>query len=186
MAANNSYSSTNSSNEDMSLHLGGLFISDNSSNIRSNSRRKSRNMLKNDFTQTWHLGSQFSSQSSNSSRVLNTSQRSSGSRGNSYDNLHQKLLKRNHHLQKEPRSFGPKTFAKTCHPILLVNSSDSDNSPNSSTDHDLNLEQGFQPILYHSSPSNSMQELPPLHFSGSSNESLENRPPSLNYYGNSM
>ena len=184
MAANNSYSSTNSSNEDMSLHLGGLFISDNSSNIRSNSRRKRRNMLKNnqhDFTQTWHLGPQFSSQSSNSSRALNTSQRSSGSRGNSYDNLHQKLLKRNHHLQNEPRSFGPKTFAKTCHPILLVSSSDSDNSPNSSTDHDLNLEQGIQPILYHSSPSNSMQELPPLHFSSSSNESLDRTPSYYDY-----
>ena len=179
----------------MSLHLGDLFILDNSSNIRSNRRnsseRLSRNMLKNnhrlqnepsDFTQTWHLGPQFSSQSSNSSRVLNTSQRSSGSRGNSYDNLHQKLLKRNHHLQNEPRSFGPKTFAKTCHPILLVSSSDSDNSPNSSTDHNLNLEQGFQPILYHSSPSNSMTELPALHFSSSSNESLDRTSPSLNYY----
>ena len=134
-----------------------------------------------DFTQTWHLGPQFSSQSSNSSRALNTSQRSSGSRGNSYESLHQRLFKRNHHIQNEPRSLGPKTFAKTCHPITLVSSSDSDNSPNSSTDHDLNLEQGIQPILYHSSPSNSMQELPPLHFHSSSSESFDRTPSYYDY-----
>ena len=189
MASNNSFSSSNSSNEDMSLHLGRLYISDNFSNIRlSNSRIKSRKTEAFDFTQTWHVGIQFSSQSANSSsRSLINSQRSSGSRVNSQDKLHQRILQRNHNLQNASTGLGPNSFAQTCHPILLVNSSDdSDNSPNSSRDRDLNLEQAIQPHLYHSSPSNSVQELPPLHFSGSSNESLENRPPSLNYYGNSM
>ena len=171
MAANNSYSSTNSSNEDMSLHLGRLYISDNFSNIRSsNSRRKSRKTESFDFTQTWHSGLQFSSQSSNSSsRSVINSQRSSGSRVNSQYKLHQRILQRNHNLQNETRGFASNNFAQTCQPILLVNSSDSDNSPNSSRHHDLNLEQAIQPHLYHSSPNNSMQDMPTLHFSGSSN-----------------
>lgn len=188
MASYSSFSSSNSSNEDMSLHLGRLYISDNFSNIRSsNSRRKNRNTESFDFTQTWHSGLQLSSESSNSSsRSLINSQRYSGSRVNSQDKLQKRLLQRNHNLQNETRGFAPNSFAQTCQPILLVNSSDSDNSPNSSRDHDLNLEQAIQPHLYHSSPNNSMQDMPPLHFSGSSNESLENKPPSLNYYGNSM
>ena len=144
--------------------------------------------LKHLILQTWHLGVQFSLQSANSSSSsLINSQRSSGSRVNSQDKLHQRILQRNNSLQNSSTGLGPNSFAQTCNPILLVNSSDdSDNSPNLSRDHNLNLEQAIQPHLYHSSPSNSMQELPPLHFSGSSNESLENRPPSLNYYGNIM
>ena len=188
MASYSSFSSSNSSNEDMSLHLGRLYISDNFSNIRSsNSRRKNRNTESFDFTQTWHSGLQLSSESSNSSsRSLINSQRYSGSRVNSQEKLQKRLLQRNHNLQNETRGFAPNSFAQTYQPILLVNSSDSENSPNSSRDHDLNLEQAIQPHLYHSSPNNSMQDMPPLHFSGSSNESLENKPPSLNYYGNSM
>ena len=188
---------TNSSNEhgNISWQLGDLLLSDNSSNISSNSRRNSserlsRKILKqnhqlqnepSDFAQTWHPGQQFpsSSQSSNSSRDLNSSKKSSGSRGNSYENLHRQLLKKNHHVQNEPRSFGT-NFAKTCHSIQIVSSSDSDNSSNSSRD--LNIEQAFHP--QNSSPSNLMADLPALDFSSSSfNESLD-RTPSLNCHHN--
>ena len=108
---------TNSSN-DVSWQLGDLLLSDNSSNISSNSRRNSsenlhrkileqNHQLQNEpssLAQTWHSGQHFpsSSQSSISSRDLNSSKNSSGSRGNSNENLHRQLLKRNHHLQNEP------------------------------------------------------------------------------------
>ena len=186
MASYMSLSSSNSSNEDMSMHLNRLYTSGNSSNIRTaNSRRKNRKTEDFDFSQTWSFELPLESTNSSSRSLLN-SQRFSGSKVNSQDKLQKRLLQRNHNLQNETRGFAPNSFAQTCQPILLVNSSDSDNSPNSSRDHDLNLEQAIQPHHYHSSPNNSMQDMPPLHFSGSSNESLENKPPSLNYYGNSM
>ena len=196
---------TNSSNDvsppgNISWQLGDLLLSDNSSNISSNSRRNSsenlhrkileqNHQLQNEpssLAQTWHSGQLFpsSSQSSISSRDLNSSKNSSGSRGNSNENLHWQLLKRNHHLQNEPRSFGT-NLGKTWHSIQIVSSSDSDNSQNwSNSSRDLNIEQAFQPIILHSSPSNSMADIPPVYFSSSSsNESLD-RAPSLNYYYN--
>ena len=224
---------TNSSNDvsppgNISWQLGDLLLSDNSSNISSNSRRNSsenlhrkileqNHQLQNEpssLAQTWHSGLfPSSSQSSISSRDLNSSKNSSGSRGNSNENLHRQLLKRNHHFQNEPRSFGT-NLGKTWHSIQIVSSSDSDISPNSSnSSRDLNIEQAFnpimaanninsnkmrkssritnssneqafQPIILHSSPSNSMAVIPPVYFSSSSsNESLD-RAPSLNYYYN--
>ena len=183
MASYISLSSSNSSNEDISMHLRRLYMSDNSTNIRSaNSRRKNRKTEDFDYTQTWHsnLDSALESANSSSTSLLN-SQRFSGSKfHHSQDKLQKQLLKRNHNLQQ--------SFTQTCQPMLgspmvVVSSSDSENSPNSS---DLYLE---QPHYFTSSPNNSIsiQDMPALHFSGSSNESLENRPPSLNYdYGNSM
>ena len=196
---------TNSSNDvsppgNISWQLGDLLLSDNSSNISSNSRRNSsenlhrkileqNHQLQNEpssLAQTLHSGHLFSSssQSSISSRDLNSSKNSSGSRGNSNENLHRQLLKRNHHFQNETQSFGT-NLGKTWHSIQIVSSSDSDNSPNSSnSSRDLNIEQAFQPIILHSSPSNSMADIPPVYFSSSSsNESLD-RAPSLNYYYN--
>ena len=116
----------------ISWQLGDLLLSDNSSNISSNSRRNSsenlhrkileqNHQLQNEpssLAQTWHSGQHFpsSSQSSISSRDLNSSKNSSGSRGNGNENLHRQLLKRNHHLQNEPRSFGT-NLGKTWHSI---------------------------------------------------------------------
>ena len=126
MAANNIYSNkmrknfknssspriTNSFNEhgNISWQLGDLLLSDNSSNISSNSRRNSseklhrkileqNHQLQNEpssLAQTWHPGQLFpsSSQSSNSSRDLNSSKNSSSSRGNSYENLHRRVMKK--------------------------------------------------------------------------------------------
>ena len=184
---------TNFSNDvsplgNISWQLGDLLLSNNSSNISSNSTRNSsenihRKILEQNhqfqnepsgLAQTWQPSQLFpsSSQSSNYSRDLYSSKNSSGSRGNSNENLHRQLLKRNHHLQNEPQSFGTnlgKNWQQ--HSIQIVSSSDSDNSPNSSRD--LNIEQAFQPIILHSSPSNSMADIPALDFSSSSNESLD-------------
>ena len=78
--------------------------------------------------------------------------------------------------------------------MQLVSSSEYDISPNSSnSSRELNIEQAINPFMaaynlnsnkMHSSPSNSMADIPPVYFSSSSsNESLD-RAPSLNYYYN--
>ena len=183
MASYISLSSSNSSYEDMSMHLSRLYISGNSTNIRTaNSRRKNRKTEDFDFSQTWHSNLQLSLESSNSSsRSLLNSQRFSGSKVNhSQDKLQKRLLQRNHNLQQN--GVGPNSFTQTSQPMLF--SSDSDKSPNSSTERDLSLEQAIRPGLYPSSTENSMQDMAALRFSSGSNESLENKPPS--YYGNSM
>ena len=183
MASYISLSSSNSSNEDISMHLSRLYISGNSTNIRTaNSRRKNRKTEDFDFSQTWHSNLPVSLENSNSSsRSLLNSQRFSGSKVNhSQDKLQKRLLQRNHNLQQN--GVGPNSFTQTSQPMLF--SSDSDKSPNSSTERDLSLEQAIRPGFYHSSPENSIQDMAALHFSSGSNESLENKPPS--YYGNSM
>ena len=183
MASYTSLSSSNSSYEDMSMHLSCLYISGNSTNIRTaNSRRKNRKTEDFDFSQTWHSNLPVSLENSNSSsRSLLNSQRFSGSKVNhSQDKLQKRLLQRNHNLQQN--GVGPNSFTQTSQPMLF--SSDSDKSPNSSTERDLSLEQAIRPGFYHSSPENSIQDMAALHFSSGSNESLENKPPS--YYGNSM
>ena len=188
MASYMSLSSSNSSNEDMSMHLNRLYTSGNSSNIRTaNSRRKNRNTQDFDYNQTWHsnhLDSALESATSSSRSLLN-SQRFSGSMVHrSQDKLQKQLLKRNHNLQQ--------SFTQTCQPMLrspmvVVSSSDSDNSPNSSRERDLSIEKAIRPGYYYSTstPENSIQDMPALHFSSSSNDSLENNPPSY-HYGNSM
>ena len=178
MASYISLSSSNSSNEDMSMHLNRLYISGNSSNIRTaNSRRKNRNTQDFDYTQTWHSNLDSALESANSSsRSLLNSQRFSGSKfHHSQDKLQKQLLKRNHNRQQ--------TFTQTCQPMLrspmvVVSSSDSDNSPNSSRERDLSIEKAIRPGYYYSTPENSIQDMPALHFSSSSNDSLENNPPS--------
>ena len=78
--------------------------------------------------------------------------------------------------------------------MQLVSSSEYDISPNlSNSSRELNIEQAINPFMaaynlnsnkMHSSPSNSMADIPPVYFSSSSsNESLD-RAPSLNYYYN--
>ena len=185
MASYMSLSSSNSSNEDMSMHLNRLYTSGNSSNIRTaNSRRKNRNTQDFDYNQTWHsnhLDSALESATSSSRSLLN-SQRFSGSKVHrSQDKLQKQLLQRNHNLQQN--GVGPNSFTQTSQPMLF--SSDSDNSPNSSRERDLSIEEAIRPGYYHSTPENSIQDMPALHFSSSSNDSLENNPPSY-HYGNSM
>ena len=191
MASYMSLSSSNSSNEDTSLHLNRLYTSGNSSNIRTaNSRRRNRNTQDFDYNQTWHsnhLDSALESATS-SSRSLLYSQRFSVSMVHrSQDKLQKQLLKRNHYLQQ--------SFTQTCQPMLrspmvVVSSSDSDTSPNTSN---LSIERAIPPGYYYSTstPQNSMQNMQDLHFSSNSNDSLENHPPSIpsihyNSYGNSM
>ena len=184
MASYMSLSSSNSSNEDTSLHLNRLYTSGNSSNIRTaNSRRRNRNTQDFDYNQTWHSNHLDSAlESATSSRSLLNSQRFSGSMVHrSQDKLQKQLLKRNHNLQQ--------SFTQTCQPMLrspmvVVSSSDSDNSPNSSN---LSIERAIRPGYYYSTstPENSIQDMPALHFSSNSNDSLENHPPSI-HYGNSM
>ena len=190
MASYMSLSSSNSSNEDTSLHLNRLYTSGNSSNIRTaNSRRRNRNTQDFDYSQTWHsnqLDSALQYATSSRSSLLN-SQRYSGSMINrSQDNLHRQLMRRNHNQQ---------SFTQTCQPMVrspmvVVSSSDSDTSPNTSN---LSIERAIPPGYYYSTstPQNSMQNMQDLHFSSNSNDSLENHPPSIpsihyNSYGNSM
>ena len=126
MASYMSLSSSNSSNEDMSMHLNRLYTSGNSSNIRTaNSRRKNRNTQDFDYNQTWHsnhLDSALESATSSSRSLLN-SQRFSGSKVHrSQDKLQKQLLQRNHNLQQN--GVGPNSFTQTSQPMLF--SSDSD------------------------------------------------------------
>ena len=120
MASYTSLSSSNSSYEDMSMHLSCLYISGNSTNIRTaNSRRKNRKTEDFDFSQTWHSNLPVSLENSHyPSRSLLNSQRFSGSKVNhSQDKLQKRLLQRNHNLQQN--GVGPNSFTQTSHPMLF-------------------------------------------------------------------
>ena len=182
MASYISLSSSNSSNEDMSMHLSRLYISGNSSNIRTaNSRRKNRKTEDFDYSQTYSFDLPLESTNSPSRSLINSQRFSRPHVYNNQDKLQKRLLQRNH---QKVQQTGRSNFSKTCQSITFSSSS-SENSPNSSRERDLSIELAIRPGFYHSTPENSIQDMPALHFSSSSNDSLENHPPSI-HYGNSM
>ena len=188
MASNISLSSSSSSNEEISMHISRLKISGKSSNIRTaNSRRKNQKTEDFDYSQTYSFDLPLESTNSPSRSLINSQRFSRPHVYNNQDKLQKRLLQRNH---QKVQQTGRSNFSKTCQSIIFSSSS-SENSPNSSRERDLSIEEAIRPGYWdHSTPDNSRNSffMPPIHFSsgsGSSNDSLENSPPSI-HYGNSM